>query len=255
MRPSTYVLPVAPFAPSETGGSTCASIGRLPGAQPPSPHLPALGLVGDLAHARKRVPRGGILYRAGAYLTSVYSIRCGFFKTSVGLEDGRMQVTGFHMAGDFLGMDGLGTRSHASEAMALEDSEVCIFPYERLDEPDLRSRLGKAMSRELVHNHGVMLLLGTMCAAERLAAFLLNLSRRLEARGFSPRHFHLRMTREEIGSYLGLSLETVSRVFSHFQQEGALSVDRREVRIEDIVRLQAMISLEARPDPRADKSG
>jgi CRP/FNR family transcriptional regulator len=106
----------------------------------------------------------------------------------------------------------------------------------------LQHHLHQVMSREIVRDHGVMMLLGTMRAEERLAAFLLNLSQRFGARGYSPAEFHLRMTREEIGSYLGLKLETVSRAFSRFQDEGLISVQQKHIRIVDIPRLKTLLT-------------
>ena len=199
-------------------------------------------LLDDMVYTRKRVKRGDTLYRAGARFDSLYAVRCGFFKSRVVLEDGRDQVTGFHMAGEILGMDGIGTDSHTADLIALEDSEVCVIPYGRLEEPDLQRQLHKVMSRELVRDQGVMMLLGTMRAEERLAAFLLNLSQRFLARGYACNEFHLRMTREEIGSYLGLSLETVSRLFSRFQDEGLITVQQKHIRILDVAGLKSMMS-------------
>ena len=195
----------------------------------------------DMVYTRKRVKRGDTLYRTGEEFNAVYAVRTGFFKSSVVLEDGRDQVTGFHMAGEIVGMDGIGTDRHASDVIALEDSEVCIIPYARLEEAGMQRQLHKAMSRELVRDQGVMMLLGTMRAEERLAAFLLNLSQRFTARGFSPAEFHLRMTREEIGSYLGLSLETVSRLFSRFHEDGLIAVQQKHVRIHDIPGLKSVM--------------
>jgi CRP/FNR family transcriptional regulator, anaerobic regulatory protein len=195
----------------------------------------------DMVLTRRRVKRGDILYRAGSGFESLYAVRTGFFKSSVTLEDGRDQVTGFHMAGELLGMDGIGGDSHAADVVALEDSEVCVIPYQRLEEPSLQRQLHKVMSRELVRDQGVMTLLGTMRAEERLAAFLLGLSQRFTARGFSASEFHLRMTREEIGSYLGLSLETVSRLFSRFHDDGLVNVQQKHIRILDIAGLRGIM--------------
>jgi CRP/FNR family transcriptional regulator, anaerobic regulatory protein len=195
----------------------------------------------EVAFTSKQVKRGESLHRAGAAFDSLFAVRSGFFKSSVVLEDGRDQVTGFHMGGEILGMDGIGTEFHTADVIALEDSEVCIIPYARLEEPGLQRQLKKIMSRELVRDQGVMLLLGTMRAEERLAAFLLNLSQRFVARGFSPHEFHLRMTRDEIGSYLGLSLETVSRLFSRFQEDRLITVQRKHIRILDIPGLKAVV--------------
>ncbi len=206
----------------------------------------ATELLGEIVHTRIRVRRGESLLRAGAPFDSLYAVRSGFFKSSVLLEDGRDQVMGFHMAGEILGMDGIGAGSHVTDVIALEDSEVCVIPHERLEDAGMHRQLHKVMSRELVRDHGVMMLLGTMRAEERLAAFLLNLSQRFLARGYSPSEFHLRMTREEIGSYIGLSLETVSRLFSRFQDEGLIAVNQKHVRILDVCGLKgAMLHMNA----------
>jgi CRP/FNR family transcriptional regulator, anaerobic regulatory protein len=194
--------------------------------------------VDDLVFVRRPIKRGEHLFRLGEPFDSLYAARSGFFKTKLLLEDGREQVTGFHMAGELMGMDGIGTERHTCDAVALEDSEVCVIPFERLEGLSremeaLQRHFHKVMSREIVREHGVMLLLGSMRAEERLAAFLLNLSQRLSTRGYSPSEFILRMTREEIGSYLGLKLETVSRVFSKFQEEGSIAVQQKNIRILD----------------------
>ena len=200
-----------------------------------------MALFTDVVYTRKRVKRGDYLYRAGDTFDSIYALRSGFFKSSVVLEDGRDQVTGFHMAGEIVGMGGIGSERHTADVVALEDSEVCIIPYGRRQEAALQRQLHKAMSRELVRDQGVMMLLGTMRAEERLAAFLLNLSQRFLARGFSPSEFHLRMTRDEIGSYIGLSLETVSRLFSRFQEDSLITVQQKHVCILDIPGLKAVM--------------
>ena len=199
----------------------------------------------DLVLTHKRVRRGEPLYRAGDSFNSLYAIRTGFFKSQVVLEDGRDQVVGFHMAGEVLGLDGIGTNSHAADAVALEDSEVCVIPYTRLEQPQFQRSLHRVMSRELVREQNVMMLLGTMRADERLATFLLNLSQRFRARGYSQSEFHLRMTRDEIGSYLGLSLETVSRLFSRFQADGFILVHQKHVTIREIGALRDVLRREA----------
>jgi len=191
-----------------------------------------------LVGARRKVLRQQPLYRAGDPFEALYAIRVGFFKTDVLNEDGRNQVTGFQMAGEILGMDGISSEMHSCNAIALEDSEVCVIPFDQLeslgrDIGALQHNLHQVLSREIVRDHGVMMLLGTMRAEERLAAFLLNISQRFTVRGFSHAEFHLRMTREEIGCYLGLKLETVSRAFSKFQDEKLISVQQRRIRILD----------------------
>ena len=192
-----------------------------------------------LVNVRRKIKRGESLYRAGETFDSIYAIRSGFFKSRVTYADGRDQVTGFSMGGEILGMDGIGQGRHNCDAVALEDSVVCSIPYTRLEELSrevngLQRHFHKMMSREIVRESGVMMLLGVMRAEERIAAFLLNMSQRLEARGYSAVEFHLRMTREEIGSYLGLKLETVSRAFSRFHADGLITVDQKFVRIVNI---------------------
>ena len=196
---------------------------------------------------RRTIARGDSLFRAGDAFTSLYAVRTGFFKTCVASEDGRDQVTGFHMAGELLGLDGIGTDRHTCDSVALEDSQVCVIGYHQLEDlsrelSDLQRHFHRIMSREIVRDHGVMLLLGSMRAEERLAAFLLNLTQRLRTRGFSASSLVLRMTREEIGSYLGLKLETVSRAFSKFQEDGVLEVKQRQIRVLDADALQALVN-------------
>jgi len=201
----------------------------------------------SLVSTRRTVQRGDTLFRSGETFQSLYAVRTGFFKTCVASEDGRDQVTGFQMAGELLGLDGIGTDTHTCDAVALEDSQVCVIPFHQLEDlsrelSDLQRQLHRIMSREIVRDHGVMLLLGSMRAEERLAAFLLNLTQRLQSRGFSASELILRMTREEIGSFLGLKLETVSRTFSKFQDDGLLEVKQRQIRILDQDGLQRLVN-------------
>ncbi|HLU77592.1 MAG TPA: fumarate/nitrate reduction transcriptional regulator Fnr [Burkholderiales bacterium] len=203
----------------------------------------------NLVYTRRKIKRGDSLYRAGDPFGSLNAVRTGFFKSTVIHEDGRDQVTGFHMPGEIMGLDGIGTDRHAVSTIALEDSEVCVIPYSRLEEASLKVRslqyqFHKMMSREIVRDQGVMMLLGTMRAEERLAAFLLNLSQRFGARGYSATEFNLRMTREEIGSYLGLKLETISRIFSKFQDQGLITVQQKHVRILDTKGLRKLLGRE-----------
>jgi CRP/FNR family transcriptional regulator, anaerobic regulatory protein len=202
----------------------------------------------DFAFSRRRVRRGETLYRMGDHFESLYAVRSGFFKTRMLLEDGRDQVTGFRMMGELMGFDGIGTKAYANDAIALEDSEICVMPYHRImdlaaDTPLLAHELHRMMSQEIVREQGVMALLGTMQAEERVATFLLNLSARLKARHYSPTCFILRMTREEIGSYLGLKLETVSRVFGRLQALGLLRLEHnKQVTLCSLEKLRALVS-------------
>lgn len=190
----------------------------------------------DVVATRRRIKQGEYLFSNGDAFTSLYAIRTGFFKTCVVTEDGREQVTGFQMAGEIMGLDGILTDFHSCNAIALEDADVCVMPFANIETlsrefPVLQRHVHKIMSREIVRENSVMMLLGNMRAEERLSAFLLNLVQRLHARGFSETEFILRMTREEIGSYLGMKLETVSRTFSKFSDEGIIEVKQRYVRI------------------------
>jgi CRP/FNR family transcriptional regulator, anaerobic regulatory protein len=192
-----------------------------------------------LMFSRRKVAAGQPLYNQGDRFQFIYAVRSGTFKSSLTLTDGREQVSGFHMAGELMGLDGVASGAHASSTTALEDAEVCAIPYAHLNElaaqnPSLQLALTRLMSREIVREHSLMLLLGSMNAEERIAAFLLNLSQRMKARGYSPSEFHLRMSRAEIGSYLGMKLETVSRTFSAFVQQRLLDVDKRHIRIVDL---------------------
>ncbi|MEN9727515.1 MAG: family transcriptional regulator, anaerobic regulatory protein FnrL [Pseudomonadota bacterium] len=207
---------------------------------------PDLERLDGLVAQRRHIPRGEDLFRTGERFAQVYAVRSGFFKTGLMLEDGREQVTGFQMTGELLGLDGISTDAHTVTATALEDSQVCVIPFDQLEElsrefNDLQRQFHKIMSREIVRDHGVMLLLGSMKAEERLAAFLVNLTQRLATRGYSSSEVVLRMTREEIGSYLGLKLETVSRTFSRFQEDGLLDVKQRQIRILQQERLKDLV--------------
>jgi CRP/FNR family transcriptional regulator len=202
--------------------------------------------VENLTQHKRSYRRGEYLYRSGDRFQALYAIRTGFFKTQVLHEDGREQVTGFQMAGEIIGLDAISTDAHTCDAIALEDSEVCEMPFASLEElsrdiPSLQHHLHKIMSREIVRDQGIMLLLGSMRAEERLGAFLLNLSQRYAARGYSPKSFQLRMTRQEIGSYLGLKLETVSRTLSNLQQRGFIQIRNRSLELIDIAGLQSSL--------------
>ena len=190
----------------------------------------------EVVTTRKKIKQGDMLFENGETFTSLYAIRTGFFKTSVASEDGREQVTGFQMAGEIIGLDGIVNDHHTCNAVALEDAEVCVMPFEHIEDlsrefPVLQKHVHKIMSREIVRENGMMMLLGNMSAEERLANFLVNLIQRLYARGQSQSEFILRMSREEIGSYLGLKLETVSRTFSKYSEEGIIEVKQRHIKI------------------------
>jgi CRP/FNR family transcriptional regulator, anaerobic regulatory protein len=230
-----HVTPILPVN-TKTIKVACSSCNLRELCMPLGLSHEELDRIDDLVANRRKVKRGAPLFRNGDRFTSLFAIRTGFFKTCIASEDGRDQVTGFQMAGEIVGLDGIVNDIHTCDAIALEDAEVCVMPFDRIEDLSnqihaLQRHVHKIMSREIVREHGVMLLLGSMRAEERLAAFLLNLVQRLHARGFSQSELVLRMTREEIGSYLGLKLETVSRTFSKFVEEGIVEVKQRHVRI------------------------
>lgn len=200
----------------------------------------------SIINRRKRVKRGEHLYHSGDTFRSLYALRTGFFKTVLSSENGQDLVTGFHMSGELLGLDAICDDSHCCNAIALEDSEICEIPYTALENlcreiPDLQHHFHKVMSREIARDHNLMALLSNMNADERIAAFLINLSQRFGARGYSPVQFQLRMTRGEIGSYLGLKLETVSRTLSKFQEEGTIGVKNKHLTLNDLPRLKQIV--------------
>jgi len=199
-----------------------------------------------LIFQHKRLQAGQALFRAGEAFHNLYFVKTGSLKTLVLLDDGREQVTGFHLAGDVLGVDAISSPVHPSEAVALEDTHICAIPFAQLTRmsqrvESLQTYVQRLLAREVVRDQGVMLLLGRMQADERVAAFLLNLSRRFAARGYSPLEFTLSMAREEIGNYLGLTLETVSRCFSRLKSAGVLRVENRHIRMLDLQALQSVI--------------
>jgi CRP/FNR family transcriptional regulator, anaerobic regulatory protein len=198
-------------------------------------------LVTDRMHLKKGEP----IYHAGDPFLALHAVRVGSCKTTVLGHNGHEQVAGYHMMGDIVGMDGIATGRHDGEAVALEDTEVCVLPFSRLEElahqvVPLQRNLHKVLSTEIGRDHHVMLLLGSMRAEERLAVFLLNLSKRYKDRGYSPTEFVLRLTREDIGSYLGLQLETVSRLLSRFQAAGLIQVQGRVVKLLDLPALKQL---------------
>lgn len=194
---------------------------------------------------RRKVPRDTHLYRMNDPFTNLYAVRLGHFKTCQVNAGGEQQITGFQMTGELLGMDAISTDRHHCDAIALEDSEVCEIPFHRLEElfgtmPTLLRHFHRMMSQEITREQSVMLLLGNMRAEQRFAAFLVNLASRYTTRGYSSTNFQLRMSREDIGNYLGLTIESISRLLSRFKKEGLLKVNNREIELLDMPTLKAM---------------
>jgi CRP/FNR family transcriptional regulator len=202
-----------------------------------------LGERSALMCVHKHVKRGESLYRLGDPLGSIYPIRAGFFKVSTTSEGGNEQIMGFYMSGEVIGLDAVATQRHASTATAMEDSEVCLLPFKNFEKlcmkaRSLQQRFHKIMGQEIAMEQNKILLLGSMSAEERVVSFLLDLSVRFFACGHSSSEFTLRMSREDIGDYLGLTLETVSRTLSRLQKERVLEVDGRHLRILDVPALK-----------------
>lgn len=195
---------------------------------------------------RKRMlKRGQILYRAGDDFTCVYAIRSGSVKTYVSTDDGRQQITGFHIPGELLGLNALDEKRYNCEAVALESTSVCEISLECFEElarqiPSVHYQMLRIMSKEIKQNQELMLLLGKKNAEERLATYLLALSRRFAMRNYSPTQFNLSMSRGDIGDYLGIAEETVCRLFTRFQEEGLVSSERRLIVLNDLKRLSSI---------------
>ncbi|WP_323143610.1 fumarate/nitrate reduction transcriptional regulator Fnr [Massilia phyllosphaerae] len=205
---------------------------------------------------RRRLVRDERLYAMDEPFRNLYAVRFGHFKTYQVNAAGASQITGFQMAGELLGMDAISGDRHHCDAVALEDSEVCEIPFARLEElfgqvPALLRHFHRIMSQEITREQNVMLLLGNMRAEQRFAVFLVNLSSRYAARGYSPTRFQLRMSREDIGNYLGLTIESISRLLSRFKKTGLVQVDKREIVLLEPARLQAMAAGTAQCSPMA----
>lgn len=201
-----------------------------------------LNRLDDIIRRGRPLKRGEHLYRAADEFRSVYAVRSGALKTYSLSEDGEEQVTGFYLPGEVVGMDGVSTAYHVSAAKALETSTVCEVPFEMMEElslqiPSLQHHFFQLMSHEIKADRELHMLLSKKTAEERIAALLLSLSARAHRRGLSDRHLRLPMPRNDMANYLGLAVETVSRIFTRFHQTGVLRVDGREVEILDRDRL------------------
>jgi len=236
---------VLPSATLDTLKASCASCSMHQLCLPMGLDNNDMERLDQIIGRRRKVARGAPLFRIGDPFQSLYAIRLGHFKTYQVNREGVEQITGFQMAGELLGMDAISADQHHCTGVALEDSEVCEIPFGSLqqllaDMPTLLRHFHRMMSQEITREQSVMLLLGNMQATQRFAAFLVNLSSRYEARGYSPLVFQLRMSREEIGNYLGLTIESISRLLSKFKKEGLLRVSNREIELLEPLRLKAI---------------
>jgi len=194
---------------------------------------------------RQSIDKNNFLFRSGDSLKSVYAVRSGSFKTYLTNPDGTEQIIGFSLPGELLGMDAISDEKHACSAKALETSSICDIPYERLETlareiPGLQHQLLRLMSQEIQEDQKLMLLLAQMPAETRLASFLLGLSERFNKRGYASNDFNLSMSRGDIANLLGMAVETVSRLLSHFQETGLLKVERKHISILNIDELRKL---------------
>ena len=190
--------------------------------------------------------KNDFLYRDGDKTMAIYAVRSGCVKTMTESANGDEQIVGFHLAGELLGLDGFADGTYTCNAVALETSSVCELPLDQLETlchklPGLQKQMRRIMGKEVSKDHKLLLLLGKMTADERLASFLLSLSTRMEERHWNANEFNLMMPRQDIANYLGMAVETVSRLFASFQNEKIIEVDRRHITILDMDRLKAMV--------------
>ncbi|RRV38154.1 fumarate/nitrate reduction transcriptional regulator Fnr [Pseudomonas sp. o96-267] len=212
---------------------------------PISLNLEDMDALDDIVKRGRPLKKGEFLFRQGDTFGSVFAVRSGALKTFSLSDGGEEQITGFHLPSELVGLSGVDGERYPVSAQALETTSVCEIPFERLDDlalqlPQLRRHLMRIMSREIRDDQQMMLLLSKKTADERIATFLVNLSARFRARGFSANQFRLAMSRNEIGNYLGLAVETVSRVFTRFQQNKLLEAEGKEVHILDPIELCAL---------------
>jgi len=198
-----------------------------------------------IVQRRRPLEKGSALYRAGTRFAAVYAVRTGALKSSVLSEDGEEQITAFHLPGEMLGLDAISFGTHPSTAMALETSSICEIPFAELEGlaaqvPGLQRQLLRVMSKEIFHEQEMLQALARRTAEQRLAILLLSLGDRFGRRGMSPTRFLLPMSRQDVSNYLGLAPETMSRLFKRFQDGGWITVNRREVRLEDVAALKAL---------------
>lgn len=193
-----------------------------------------------------RLRRGEQLYRQGDEFRALFAVHTGSFKVCVAADDGKERVTGFSFAGDMMGLDAIDAGRHGDYAVALEDGGACLLPWERLEEAAarialVRTQVMRMLSREIRRDQQMGMILGHLAAEERFAAFLLGLSRRFASRGFDGERFRLPMSRHDIGSFLGLSSETVSRLFSRFRAQGFIVARGREVQLAQAEALRELV--------------
>ncbi|MDD5176811.1 MAG: fumarate/nitrate reduction transcriptional regulator Fnr [Sterolibacterium sp.] len=249
MSTSARVSSLLPLSKQHCEPVTCNNCGIYQLCLPLGLDRADMSLLDSVVKRKEIYKRGQVLFLPGEHLDYLYAIRSGSVKTYVCTLDGRVQITGFHIAGELLGLSALASRHYSSEASALETVSVCKVEISRLDEvamkiPSIQYQMLRIMSSQIRQDEDLMLLLGKRSAEERLAEFLIGLSRRFASRNYSGTQFRLSMSRLDIGNYLGLAEETVIRILKRFQENGLITTERRHVRLNDIERLSAIAHID-----------
>lgn len=233
----------------------CATCGVRGLCLPSGLNRHELRALGEVLRDRRPLPAGATLFHAGSRFESLHLVRAGCLVSVMPSADGESQVLGFHLPGDIVGLDGLGTHVHGCSAVALERSRVCEIPLHSIHElacrvPSMRETFDRIIGQRIQTEHEHIAMMGKRLAKQRLAVFLLDFSERARRLHRDPQLFRLSMSRSDIASYLGLALETVSRLFSRFQELGLIEVERRLVRLIDVAGLRAIAEGEAVPELR-----
>ncbi len=256
MKPCIQIVPTGV---ARTASQRCSACSLKALCLPNGLGESELGQLDKLIVRRRRLDSGESLYRMGEPFRNLYAVRFGHFKTYQLNSHGAQQIGGLQMAGDVMGLDAIGSGNHGCGAIALEDSEVCEIPYARLQEllvqmPQLLQQFHRMMSHEIAREQHMLLFLGNMRAEQRFATFLLGLSARYAARGYATASFQLRMSREDIGNYLSLTIESISRLVTAFRKKGWIHIATREVEILDFDSLRTL-AMGLQPPEQADGAG
>ena len=214
---------------------------------PISLELDELNQINQAILRNQPLQKGDYLYRAGERFSAIYAVRSGCVKSLHITEEGEEQITGFYLPGEICGMDGINDNIHTNSVIALETSAICEIPFTQMESlshqiPSLQRHFFQLMSREITKDQALITLLSKGSAEQRIASLLLSLSSRHQRRQLSATEFILPMSRTDIGNYLGLTIETVSRVFSRLQRDGLLTADRRLVSLHNIDQLRAVVT-------------
>jgi len=207
-----------------------------------------MDIVGALVNRHKFVKRGDFLYHEGDKFRSIIAVIQGSVKLSIKSGHAEEQILGFQFVGETVGLSGMHSGHYLTNAQTLENSHICEMPFDLLDKyanlmPQLQREIGRLLSQELACSQYHSRSLGKKTAEERLASFLLNLSSRYSQRGYSPNRFILAMTRNDIANYLGLTKETISRLFNKFQEQNLLLTQKKRVIINNISLLNTVAGI------------